>query len=117
MTAIRGMDDDWDRRFLATRRLIGHTSALRAHSLTIANSAQERLVTELETKLGRDGREEPALRLAGEIAIGAYRVGAKNWSAGRGEGDRHGRGGRITLARRVDEAFDAIPAALQLTAS
>jgi hypothetical protein len=75
------------------------------------------VVTELEGKLDRDGREEPVLRLLGEIAIGAYRVGAKNWSAGRGEGGRRGHGGRTTLARRVDEAFAAIPDALQLSAS
>ncbi|MFW6725027.1 TetR family transcriptional regulator [Streptomyces sp. MAR4 CNY-716] len=116
VTAITGMSDDWDRRFLTTRRLIGHTPALRAHSLTIANNAQERFVTELEGRLGRDGREEPALRLVGEIAIGAYRVGAKNWAAGRGEGGRHGHGGRTVLARRVGEAFGAVPNALRLTA-
>ncbi|WP_313895946.1 TetR family transcriptional regulator [Streptomyces sp. YIM 98790] len=114
--AITGMDDDWDRRFLATRRLIATTPALRHHSLLVADSTQERLVALLEEKLGADGRTDPRLRLLGEITLGAYRVGAKNWTAGRGEGaGRRGQGGRAMLARRVDEAFGAIAGALALT--
>ncbi|GAB2982822.1 hypothetical protein GCM10023080_056240 [Streptomyces pseudoechinosporeus] len=40
-----------------------------------------------------------------------------DWTAGRGKGSgSRGKGGRTTLAARVDEAFDAIPEAVTLTA-
>lgn len=114
--AITAMDEDWERRFLATRRLIAKTPALRKHSMVLSGWAQTRLVSALEAKLGADSRHDPRLRLLGEIALGAYRVGARNWTAGRGEGGgRSGEGGRAALARRVAEAFDAVPAALELT--
>ncbi|QOV33452.1 hypothetical protein IM697_24915 [Streptomyces ferrugineus] len=78
---------------------------------------QEQIVEQLEVKLGRDSREDVRLRLLGEIAFGAYRVGAKNWTAGRGKGaGSRGKGGRATLAARVDEAFDAVPDAIALDA-
>ena len=116
-TAITGMDDDWPRRFLATRRLVAGHNGLRKHSLVMAAHHQEQIVEQLEAKLGRDGREDVRLRLLGEIAFGAYRVGAKNWTAGRGKGaGSRGKGGRATLAARVSEAFDAVPAAIALTA-
>ncbi|HZE34086.1 MAG TPA: hypothetical protein VE198_21965 [Actinoallomurus sp.] len=78
---------------------------------------QERLVEVLETKLGIDSRHDVRLRLLGEFSLSAWRCGAKNWVAGRGghEGD-DGTGGVTTLVRRVEEAFDAIPASLSLTA-
>ncbi|MEZ3182530.1 hypothetical protein KYY02_28890, partial [Streptomyces pimonensis] len=54
--------------------------------------------------------------LLGEIAFGAYRVGVKNWTAGRGkDAGSRGKGGRVTLAARVSEAFDAVPDAIGLT--
>lgn len=113
--AVCGMSEDWEVRFLRTRRLISRTPALWNHSLLLSWRLQERLTEELERKLGVDGREDVRLRLAGEFALGAYRVGARNWTAGRGTGAR-GRGGRTALARRVAEAFDAAPAALRLSA-
>ncbi|MEU6177507.1 hypothetical protein ABZ830_06435 [Streptomyces coeruleorubidus] len=114
---IGRMDEDWPRRFLATRRLAAGHNGLRKHSLIMANHHQEQIVDQLEAKLGRDGREDVRLRLLGEIAFGAYRVGAKNWTAGRGKGaGSRGEGGRATLATRVSEAFDAVPDAVALTA-
>ncbi|MCE6995507.1 hypothetical protein LZG04_11935 [Saccharothrix sp. S26] len=77
--------------------------------------ATERLVEQLEAKLGVDGREDVRLRLLGEVCLGAWRCGAKNWVAGRGFGDRRGHGGITTLVRRVEEAFDALPTSLDLT--
>jgi AcrR family transcriptional regulator len=114
---ISGMNDDWPRRFLATRRLAAGHNGLRKHSLVMASHHQVQIVEQLEAKLGWDGREDVRLRLLGEITFGAYRVGAKNWTAGRGAGaDSRGEGGRATLAARVSEASDAIPDAVTLTA-
>lgn len=116
IAAILGMDDGWDDRIVQTRRLISHFPVpLRDHSTLLSINAQDRVVPELETKLGIDGRHDVRLRLLGESAFGAYRCGAKNWAAGRGEGGGVGKWSRTILARRVEEAFDAIPAALAMT--
>jgi AcrR family transcriptional regulator len=114
--AIRGMGEDWDRRFIATRGLAARTPALRDHSIVASINVQERVVEVLEDKLGIDGREDVRLRLLGELSLSAWRCGAKNWVAGRGFGGHRGQGGTETLVRRVEEAFDAIPASLALAA-
>ncbi|WP_406474307.1 TetR family transcriptional regulator [Streptomyces platensis] len=115
IAAIKGMDEDWDRRFVATRRLIATTPALHKHSMVLSDWAQSRLAARLETRFGRD--RAPALRLLCEIALGAYWVGARTWTVRqeRGEGPG-GSEGREALARCVEEAFDLIPSALRLGA-
>ncbi|MCE7082460.1 TetR family transcriptional regulator [Streptomyces sp. ST2-7A] len=115
ISTITGMGDDWDKRFLATRRLIAGTPALRRHSTMLSFQVQERLVEELERQLGVDSRWDVRLRLLGEFTLGIYRCGARNWSAGRGEGGDTGYGRRVTLARRVQEAFEQVTPALDLT--
>lgn len=78
---------------------------------------QQRLVETLETRLDADSREDVRLRLLGEFALSAWRCGARNWVAGRapdGPTGPIGHGGPPALARRVEEAFDAIPASLTL---
>ncbi|MGW0826063.1 TetR/AcrR family transcriptional regulator [Streptomyces sp. NPDC002845] len=115
--AILSMPDDWDQRFLRTRRLAAGTPVLHDHSILSSMKVQQRLVEILEERLGTDSREDVRLRLLGEFALSAWRCGARNWVAGRGpEGydRRRGHGGTKTLARRVEEAFDAIPASLAL---
>lgn len=115
--AIAGLGDDWIGRFYATRSLAGRTPAavLRDHSELLCIRAQKRLVEELERKLHIDSREDVRLRLLGEFSLSAWRCGAKNWAAGRGYGGRRGAGGSKVLIRRVEEAFDAIPASLALS--
>ncbi|MFD3746616.1 TetR family transcriptional regulator [Nocardia sp. NPDC058633] len=112
---ITDRDADWERRFLATRRLIAHYTALRHHSNALSLAAHERLVEALEAQSGADGRADVAIRLLPELAMAAWRCGAKNWvreqrhSAGRGAGARH------SLIARVEEAFSALPSTLTLT--
>jgi AcrR family transcriptional regulator len=112
--AILSMPDDWDHRFLRTRRLAAGTPVLRDHSILSSMKAQQRLVELLEERLGIDSRDDVRLRLLGEFALSAWRCGARNWVAGRTPaGDKQrGHGGTKALAHRVAEAFDAIPAAL-----
>ncbi|GAB3509262.1 TetR/AcrR family transcriptional regulator [Amycolatopsis cihanbeyliensis] len=112
--AVFRLGEDWDRRFIRTRKLVAGTPALRDRSLVLSINVQERLVDVLEGKLGIDGREDVRLRLLGEFSLSAWRCGAKNWVAGRGYGGRRGHGGSDTLVRRVEEAFDAIPDSLSL---
>ncbi|GAB3297160.1 TetR/AcrR family transcriptional regulator [Parasphingorhabdus pacifica] len=113
--SILRMGDDWDRRFIATRRLAARTPALRDHSVLSSINVQERLVGELERKLCIDSRVDVRLRLLGEFSLSAWRCGAKNWVAGRGYSGHRGFGGRESLVRRVEEAFDAIPESLALS--
>ncbi|MBR8640409.1 TetR family transcriptional regulator [Streptomyces tuirus] len=115
--AILSMPDGWDQRFLRTRRLAAGTPVLHDHSLVSSMKVQQRLVEILEQRLGSDSREDVRLRLLGEFALSAWRCGARNWVAGRapdGYDKRRGHGGTKTLARRVEEAFDAISASLAL---
>jgi hypothetical protein len=82
----------------------------------ISMRVQGRLVEQLERKLGIDGREDVRLRLLGEFALSAWRCGAKNWIAGRGEARKRNPRTRATLIQRVRQAFNAIPASLSLKA-
>jgi len=111
------MDDDWPRRFLATRRLAAWPQRPAQAQFVMASYHPDQTFEQLEAKLELDGREDLRLRLLGETAFGAYRIGAKNWTAGRGEGaGAPGKGGRTTFAAPVSKAFDAIPDAVALTA-
>ncbi|OXM72282.1 MULTISPECIES: TetR/AcrR family transcriptional regulator [Amycolatopsis] len=118
LTAVLAdLGDDWARWFLPTRGLAARTPALRDHSVLLSMQTQETLVDVLEAKLGIDSRDDVRLRLLGEFALSAWRCGAKNWIRGL-RGERNPRGGDIgTLIDRVDEAFNAIPDSLTLTAS
>jgi AcrR family transcriptional regulator len=126
VAVIQGLGEDWDRRFLATRGLIARTPALWDRSLLLSVTVQSRLVTELERKLDVDSREDVRVRLLGELSLAAWRCAATNWISGRGYGGPQGPmrklgqwkgpGGSKALIRRVEEAFDAIPDSLSLTA-
>ena len=120
VTSLRGMEVDWDQRFLVTRRIVASagSSVLYDHSELASLRAQRQLIDVLGGKLGIDGREDVRFRMLGEFVLSAWRCGASNWVAGRGTGGQgiRGHGGRDLLIRRVEEAFEAIPATLSLTA-
>jgi AcrR family transcriptional regulator len=115
-TAILGLGEDWDRRFIATRGLAARTPALRDHSIVASINAQERLVDVLEDKLGIDSRDDLRLRILAELALAAWRCGAKNWVRRARHRARRPDSDIKALIHRVEEAFDAIPASLDLTA-
>ncbi|SNR36304.1 transcriptional regulator, TetR family [Haloechinothrix alba] len=115
VSALEGMDAEWERRFIATRGLIARTPALRDHSNVCSLRTQERLVEQIESKLAVDSRADVRLRLLGELAVGAWRCGAKNWVRQERHSERKGHGARDTLVSRVVEAFDALPSAVVMT--
>ncbi|MFC4373226.1 TetR family transcriptional regulator [Nocardia halotolerans] len=116
MTAtITGRNADWERRFLATRRLIAHHTALRHHSNALSLAAHERLVGALEERTGADGRADVRIRLLPELAMAAWRCGAKNWVRAERHSARRGAGARDSLIGHVAEAFSALPGTLTLT--
>ena len=119
MASLRAMEPDWDSRFLRMRRIAAYagSSILYDHSELASLRAQRQLIDALGGKIGIDGREDIRVRMLGEVVLGAWRCGASSWVAGRGEGAQgiRGYGGRELLIRRVEEAFDAIPASLELS--
>jgi AcrR family transcriptional regulator len=113
VTTIGDMDEDWTRRFLATRGLAARTPALRDHSDLTSITVQRRLVEILESKLDTDSRTDVRLRLLGEVALAAWRCAARNWIR-HNPGRRRGKSELTRLVREVEEAFDAIPTSLTL---
>ncbi|WP_198387745.1 TetR family transcriptional regulator [Rhodococcus pyridinivorans] len=115
IAAIEERDPDWERRFVATRRLVAGNIALRHHSNALTLTAQERLVSVLEEHTGADGRADVRIRLLPELAFAAWRCGVKNWVRTERHSLRRGAGTRRSLIARVQEAFAALPGAVSLT--
>lgn len=115
LDAIDTRESDWEQRFLATRRLIAHHTGLRHHSNALTLATQERLVNALEARTGADGRADVRIRLLPEIAMSAWRCGAKNWVRAERHSARRGAGARRSLITRITEAFGAVTPALSLT--
>ncbi|BCJ34186.1 TetR family transcriptional regulator [Actinocatenispora thailandica] len=108
---IRAMGDEWLRRFLATRGLIARTPALRAASDAAGIQTQYRVVEVLDTALGGGGLPG---RLLAEITLAAWRCAARDWV--RGDKSRAGGAKVEGLIGHLDDAFAALPAALDLRA-
>lgn len=113
---IAAMDPEWSWRFLATRGLCARTPALRDHSDLTSLTVQRRLVEALEVKLAVDRRDDVRLRLLAELALSAWRCGAKNWIRTERAPEKSGRLGLTSLIGHVERAFDAIPATVALAA-
>jgi AcrR family transcriptional regulator len=111
---VSDLGDDWLRRFLATRGLAARTPALRDRSDVTSLTVQRRIVELLEAKLNLDSRGDVRLRLLGELALSAWRCGARNWV--RGMKSHDGRRKVTGLLREIEAAFDAIPHAAAFSA-
>ncbi|RJL26481.1 TetR/AcrR family transcriptional regulator [Bailinhaonella thermotolerans] len=103
---LTGLDEDWDRRFLATRALVAATPALHVHGLRFCATTIDRAVTRVAAATGlADGLR---LRLAVEVTIAAWHTASLTWSEAGGPDGRRG------LIRHLDEAFSALPDVLAL---
>ncbi|MGH8876517.1 MAG: TetR/AcrR family transcriptional regulator [Stackebrandtia sp.] len=105
---VAAMPNGWDDRFFKTRGLAAHTPSLWARSLALSAHAERDIVETLAGHLGV-GTSDMPLRMAAEIAFGAWRCGAKNWIS-----DQKRRG-RKKLADQLRAAFDAVPPSLRLS--
>ncbi|GAA5179726.1 hypothetical protein GCM10023322_10420 [Rugosimonospora acidiphila] len=110
---VRGMGDEWLRRFLATRGLIARTPALGERSDAASVATRRRIAQVLADALGLDDRDL-RVQLLGEFALAAWRCAARDWV----RGDKRAAGpGKVSgLVREIDAAFDAVPAAVALSA-
>ncbi|MER7505576.1 helix-turn-helix domain-containing protein [Nonomuraea pusilla] len=103
------LDPDWDRRYVATRRLILATPALLAYVDYYRTGVERQVVACLAGKLGLDDGDL-RLQVLAELATTAWSVAARDWV--RNDAD----GGREQLVRRLRNAFRAVPASLDLRA-
>jgi len=107
--AAAGLDPGWDRRFLATRRLIATEPALLRYIEHYRAQIKEQVAACLASKLHLDP-EDLRLRVLAELATAAFSLSGRRWVRG------GGRGGRTALLEGFAEAVAAIPASLDLSA-
>ncbi|MFF8955114.1 TetR family transcriptional regulator [Streptomyces sp. NPDC014894] len=131
IASLERMEEEWERRFAESRRLVGRTPALSAHSLQHCAETSDAALALLAVRLGPlgpliaddggggpDGRGGPRgpeaddlrLRIALEITVAAFRCALHAWSAGPATA------GRPELIALTDRAFAAVPGSLDLTA-
>ena len=107
--ATAGLDPGWDQRFLATRRLIIAEPALLKYAEWYRAGVRRQVIACLAVKLGLDP-EDLRLQLVAELTTTAFTVSGRRWV------HSDGQGGRAALLEGFDEAFQAIPASLELSA-
>ncbi|WP_067832053.1 TetR family transcriptional regulator [Actinomadura kijaniata] len=107
--AVGALPPDWDRRYIATRRLILTAPALLGHVEYQRTGVERRIVAVLAEKLGLDP-DDLRLHILAELAVTAWSVTGRGWV--RDDGD----GGRAALVDRLRDAFAAVPDALELSA-
>jgi AcrR family transcriptional regulator len=106
--AAAGLDPGWDKRFLATRRLIAAEPALLRYVEHYRAGIKEQVIACLAGKLHLDA-EDLRLYVLAELAFAAWSISGRHWVRG------GGRGGRRALLERFDGAVKAIPASLSLS--
>lgn len=120
VASLYEMEHGWIDRFLLTRHIAAHAkgSILYDHSEAASLKAQRRLINTLGNKLHKDCWKDVRFRMLGEFVLSAWRCGASNWVAGQETGGKvvRGYGGLKILIIRLEEAFDAIPSSISLTA-
>jgi hypothetical protein len=109
--AVTGLDPGWDERFLATRRLItAEPAALLKYVEHYRTGIKDQVAACLAGQLHLDA-EDLRLRVLAELAITAFSLSGRRWVRS------GGRGGRKTLLQGLDDAIQAIPASLDLSAT
>jgi AcrR family transcriptional regulator len=108
-SAITGLDPGWDQRFIDTRLLIIAAPALLKYVEHYRHGVKNQVIDCLAGKLRLDP-EDLRLHLVVELTITAFTVSGRHWV------HSGGRGGRAALLNGFDEAIEAIPASLNLSA-
>jgi AcrR family transcriptional regulator len=107
--AVTDLEPEWDRRYVATRRLIRTTPALLAYVEYHRHGVKADAVTILADRLELPA-DDLRLHVLAELVTSAWSVAGREWVRA------DGRGGRDALTDRVREAFAAVPAGLALRA-
>ncbi|MBM0256669.1 TetR family transcriptional regulator [Micromonospora sp. 4G55] len=106
---VTGLGADWADRYVATRRLVLTSPALLAYAAHYRAEVEQRITDRLAGKLALPPGDLRPQVLA-EVTTTAWRLAARTWVHGGGQG------GLPTLVERVARAFRAIPASLELSA-
>ena len=108
--AVAGLDETWEERFIATRRLVIAEPALLRYLEHYRADTKEQLAASLADKLALDA-DDLRLHVLAELAITAFSMAGRAWvRAG-------GAGGRAALLDGLADAIKAVPASLDLAAS
>lgn len=103
------LDRDWDKRFLATRRLIAAEPALLRYTEHHRAQVKEQIAATLAARLGLDA-EDLRPHILAELVMTAWSMSGRAWVR------RGGEGGRAALLEGFADAIGAVPASLTLTA-
>ncbi|MFE3442166.1 TetR/AcrR family transcriptional regulator [Nocardia sp. NPDC059180] len=107
--AAAALPEDWDERYLATRRLALTAPSVLGHIDYTRSGVENQVVARLTAELALpEGDLRP--RVLAELATTAWSHAGRGWVAASGAG------GRSDLVNRLHRAFAAIPLALQLSA-
>lgn len=105
--AVIDLPEDWDRRYVITRRLVLTAPTLLGHVDYYRSGVEKEAIGILADKLGLD-TGDLRLRILVELATTAWSVAARDWVRDEATG------GRTALLASVHAAFDAVPVALEL---
>ena len=107
--AVTGLGQDWDERFVATRRLIAAEPALLKYVEHYRAGVKDQTAASLAGKLRLDDGDL-RLHILAELTTTAFSLSGRDWV------HHGGRGGRTALLQGLDRAVQAIPASLGLSA-
>jgi len=107
--AIAGLDPGWDERFLATRRLLIAEPALLKYVEHYRAGIKTQVVASLAGQLKLDP-DDLRLHVVVELTTTAFSISGRRWV------HQGGQGGRQALLEGFDDAIEAIPASIQLSA-
>lgn len=106
--AAEALPADWDRSYIATRRLILTAPALMGHVEYHRSGVEKQVIDCLISKLDL-APEDLRPHILAELTTTAWSIAGRAWVQTDGDG------GRTALIERLHHAFTAIPAALELT--
>ncbi|MGB2571984.1 TetR family transcriptional regulator [Micromonospora citrea] len=106
---VTGLGPDWAQRYVATRRLVRTAPALLAYAEHHRVEVEQRLAERVADKLALPPGDLRPQVLAG-LLLTAWRLAARAWVLDGGPG------GLEALVERMEQAFRAVPASLELSA-
>ncbi|MFE3989960.1 TetR family transcriptional regulator [Nocardia tengchongensis] len=106
--AVEALPVDWDRSYIATRRLILTAPTLMGHVEYHRSGVEKQVIACLTNKLGLD-TDDLRPHILAELTTTAWSIAGRAWVQADGDG------GRAALIDRLHHTFAAIPTALELT--
>ncbi len=107
--AVAELPDDWDDRYVATRKLVLTAPSLLGHVDYTRSGVETHVAQWISDKIDLPD-SDPRPRVLAELATRAWSSAGRGWVAAGASG------GRADLLERLRQAFAVIPDALQLSA-